>query len=230
LRLRPRLTNAASSQLDNLLICLQGINLGSGADTRLLKLNGKPYSTRDAYTALDTAGDNSDNHGHRIWCTHLPNKVKVFSWLYFKDRLSSRANLHAKHVVDNDQCLRCSSSVESPHHIFFGCRSSSELWRVARLSHVGLLSDEDVWSMTIPDGLDAALWPFVLLTILWRLWDNKNGEVFRSKTSNYRAVLNNVCNDFVTWRKRLPANLVSSLDGWRSFLVDCNATSIIRPS
>jgi hypothetical protein len=89
------------------------------------------------------------------------------------------------------------------------------------------LSDEDVWSATIPDGLDSALWPFVLLTILWRLWDSRNGEVFRSKTSNYRAALNNVCDDFVTWRKRLPTNLVSSLDGWRSFLVGCNATSVI---
>ena len=46
LRLRPRLTNAASNQLDSLTVCLQGINLGDGPDTRLLKLNGKPYTAR----------------------------------------------------------------------------------------------------------------------------------------------------------------------------------------
>ena len=44
LRLRPRHTNAASNQLDSLTVCLQGINLGDGLDTRLLKLNGQPTS------------------------------------------------------------------------------------------------------------------------------------------------------------------------------------------
>jgi len=31
-------------------------------------------------------------------------KVKIFAWLYFKDRLSSRANLFAKHVLDDNIC------------------------------------------------------------------------------------------------------------------------------
>lgn len=85
LRLRPRLTNTTSEHLDSVLTSLLGITLGDGLDTRLLKLTGKPYTTRDAYIALDSTGDSSDMHGERIWGTRLPNKVKVFSWLYFKD-------------------------------------------------------------------------------------------------------------------------------------------------
>lgn len=85
MRLRPRLTNTTSEHLDSVLTSLLGITLGDGLDTRLLKLTGKPYTTRDAYIALDSTGDSSDMHGERIWGTRLPNKVKVFSWLYFKD-------------------------------------------------------------------------------------------------------------------------------------------------
>jgi hypothetical protein len=51
----------------NLMSCLQEINLGDGPDTRLLKLNGKPYSARGAYVALDTSGDSTYHHGRRIW-------------------------------------------------------------------------------------------------------------------------------------------------------------------
>jgi hypothetical protein len=117
-----------------------------------MKLTGKPYSPRAAYAALDNAGDVDDRHGCRIWSTRLPNKVKIFAWLYFKDHLSSRVNLHAKHVVDNEQCLRCNGAVETRCHIFFECRNSSALWRVTKLGHVGLLSDDEIWSSASPAG------------------------------------------------------------------------------
>jgi hypothetical protein len=44
-------------------LALQEITLGDGPDTRLLKLTGRLYYVRDAYAALDTAGDTTDTHG-----------------------------------------------------------------------------------------------------------------------------------------------------------------------
>jgi hypothetical protein len=155
----------------------------------------------------------------------VPNKVKVFAWLYFKDRLSSRENLHAKHVVDDDKCQWCAKSIEDRHHIFFGCTSSSELWTTAGLDHVALLSDDEVWNADIPPSLEASLWPFVFLTILWKLWDSRNGEVFRAEISYHRVVLSRVCDDLFIWRKRLPHNLVNGLLGWRSYLLNCIAVN-----
>jgi hypothetical protein len=87
---------------------LQKTNLHEGTDKRLLKNSGKVFTTRDAYATLDCHSKTPDIHGHHIWGTRLPNKVKVFAWLYFKDRLSTRANLFAKHVLDEDACQRCS--------------------------------------------------------------------------------------------------------------------------
>jgi hypothetical protein len=40
------------------------------------------------------------------------------------------------------------------------------------------MSDVEVWNANVPPGLDAAMWPFILLTILWRLWDDRNGKIF----------------------------------------------------
>jgi hypothetical protein len=40
------------------------------------------------------------------------------------------------------------------------------------------MSDVDIWNASVPNGLDATMWPFILLTILWRLWDDRNGEKY----------------------------------------------------
>jgi len=82
----PRLTNAASSQLGSLLLSLQATTLDDAPDQRLMKLTGKGYTSRDAYIALSSNQDQQDVHANRIWASRVPAKVKIFSWLYFKDR------------------------------------------------------------------------------------------------------------------------------------------------
>jgi len=75
-----------------------------------------------------------DVHAQRIWSSHVMNKVKIFSWLYFKDRLSTRTNLFAKHIVDNDRCERCVGHIEDRYHVFFGCQTSSGAWSQLHLA------------------------------------------------------------------------------------------------
>jgi hypothetical protein len=67
--------------------------------------------------------------------------------------------------------------------------------------------DTDIWTVHTPTHLDASLWPFVLLTLLWRIWDVRNGEIFRSKPSSTRCVLTLACDDLVIWQKRLRTDL-----------------------
>jgi hypothetical protein len=179
--LRLRLRLAARQQLRSLLSSLQDVNLGEGDDVRVVKLTGRPYMTRHAYTTLDDSGDSTDIHGRRIWGTRLPNKVKVFAWLYFKDRLSTKTNLHAKHVVDSERCERCSQAAEDRHHVFFGCVRNRSVWSRIHMIHVEALSDNESWYANTPTNLDASLWPFVYLAIFWRIWDDRNGHVFRSE-------------------------------------------------
>jgi hypothetical protein len=135
-----------------------------GHDVRLMKTTKRPYTTRDAYAALDSAGESSDIHGRRVWKTKLPNKVKIFAWLYFKDRISTKVNLFAKHMVENDKCERCTGSVEDRLHVFFGCAQSKFIWTTIGMENLQRMSDEDVWSATPPACLNKALWPFVFFS------------------------------------------------------------------
>jgi len=119
LRLRPSLTSAASDELCSLLSCLQGLTLTDRDDARLLKLTGKPFTTRDAYAALDSAGDAADAHGRRIWSTHLPNKVKIFSWL-FSEGDSAQKTTFTRSALSTTPCA---SAVDTPWNV--GAMSSS---------------------------------------------------------------------------------------------------------
>jgi hypothetical protein len=227
--LHPRLTNAASSQLASLLICLQATSLVDAPDLRLMKLTGKSYTSRDAYSALAPGQDAPDAHAQRIWTSRVPAKVKIFSWLYFKDRLSTRLNLVSKHVLDDALCERCLEGVEDRRHAFFECTVNSAVWRRLRLPNLAALSDVDVWNASMLANLEK-LWPFVLQTILWRLWDARNGVIFRNENPSARSVISKVCDDFAIWKRRLKdEHDVICLNAWHNRLLSCNTVSSSTP-
>lgn len=144
----------------------------------------------------------------------------------FKDRLSTRTNLFAKHIVDDDRCERCTGHVEDRHHVFFDCPTSSGVWSRLHIASVTELSDVDVWNATVPANLDAKLWPFILQTILWRLWDARNGKKFRAESPTSRSIISKVCGDLVIWRHRLRNDRdVTSLNAWRCYPLSCNTAA-----
>jgi hypothetical protein len=137
--------------------------------------------------------------------------------------LSTRENLVSKHVMDSALCECCAAEVEDRHHIFFGCNVSAAVWDRLSLNNVSSLSDVDAWNAEMPANLDARLWPFVLQTVLCRLWDARNGEIFRNEASSARSVISKVCDDFVTWRCRLKNEQDAiSLDAWCNRFLSCN--------
>jgi hypothetical protein len=169
LHLRTRLTMAARHEVENLLFALAQVHLTMNApDQRLLVSTSAKFNVRDAYKNL-TCTCVQDQNSINIWRTKVPNKVKIFSWLFFKDRLSTRANLFHKNVLDDDMCQRCGSCVETRHHLFFGCASSSELWTVLRLVRINSSTTDMLWCMLMPPEAPQLVWPDILLTILWRI-------------------------------------------------------------
>lgn len=216
LRLRPRLTRAAASKLASLMSVLQGVHLQYGQDVRRLTSTRKPFNTKDAYSMLAPSPSTQDLHGRWIWGTKVPNKVKIFAWLYFKDRLSTKANLLGKHVMDDAVCGRCGHQSEDRQHAFFECQLSNEVWRILRLSHI------DVWALPLNCGQEATIGPSVLLTILWRLWDARNGTIFRNERHLPREVILRVCDDLIIWEGRFrPASRIPGLCRWHLFLRSC---------
>lgn len=178
LRLRPRLTRAAAAELASLMSTLQDVHLQEGQDIRRLTSTRKPFKTRDAYNILAPSPSSQDFHSRWIWGTKVPNKVKIFAWLYSKNRLSMKANLLDKHVMEDAVCGRCDHPSEDRHHVFFDCKLSKEVWIILGLRLLSTAADNDVWALPSDCQQDPATWPFVFLTILWRLWDARNGAIF----------------------------------------------------
>lgn len=108
-----------------------------------------------------------------------------------------------KHVMEDAICDRCGHPVEDRNHAFFACPISPELWNCIGFSALASTSDIDAWSFTSATGLDKAVWPSVLITILWRLWDARNGAIFRGENLSARNVISRVCDDFSPGRAGL---------------------------
>jgi hypothetical protein len=178
--LRPRLTRAAIAELDSFLAVLQGIHLQEGQDVRRLTTTQLRFSSKDVYDALSPSPSIQDFHGRWIWQTKVPNKVKIFAWLYFKDRLSTKANLFYKNVKEDAICSHCEHPIEDRHHTFFGCPLSRDTWNTIGLGLLSTMDDTDVWTLPTAVQQDPATWPSILLTILWCLWEARNGTIFRS--------------------------------------------------
>lgn len=155
----------------------------------------------------------------------MPNKVKNFAWLYFKDRPSTKSNLFHKHVLDNLVCQRCSHSIEDRCHVFFNCPLSKEVWRSIGMPTLSEVEDTDVWSLQPPFGQDHRIWPSILQVLLWRLWDARNRIVFINEQLSSRYVVSRVCDDLSVWEGRfVSASLVLGLRRWRLYLHSCVST------
>jgi hypothetical protein len=152
--LRPRLTRAPASELDSLLFAL---SCRTFVSRMVLKLDGwwqhaSLFAPRTLTTHLAPWPNVQGFHGHWVWHTKVPNNVKIFAWLYFKDWLSTKANLMHKHIMEDSVCSRC--SLEDRYHVFFDCPVSVELWKCIGLISFAITSDIDAWSLTPAPGLD----------------------------------------------------------------------------
>jgi len=79
--------------------------------------------------------------------------------------------------------------------------------------------------MSMPPEAPQLVWPDVLLTILWRIWDARNGFTFRDEVFNRRRIISTVCDDLDVWSHRYSKSLdKEALHRWCYFLRLCNST------
>nr|GEY43985.1 hypothetical protein [Tanacetum cinerariifolium] len=68
------------------------------------------------------------------WSKILPPKVNIFIWRLILDRLSHRLNLSLRGLdIQSITCPSCNTGLESHDHIFFGCDTASNIWRLIRV-------------------------------------------------------------------------------------------------
>lgn len=217
--LRPRLSQAAISDMCLLDDCLQAVTLTDRPDRRALAVPSREdFSTRGAYRALH-ATDQADPGAARVWKTKLPSKVKFFAWLLINDRLNTRANLFHKNIrtLEESFCESCAGVLETDTHIFAVCANSSEVWM-----RLGI--PPDTVCTRIPWMIGASL-PLpedvrldVILTILWHIWKARNNLIFEKQNSTATIIIQKAAKDLEAWSCRY-RNQKHLILAWINFLL-----------
>lgn len=54
-----------------------------------------------------------------LWKIKIPNKVKLFAWIVYKEGLPTQYNLIRKYVYVEDECCFCQNTMEDLSHALF---------------------------------------------------------------------------------------------------------------
>ncbi|KAK9117646.1 hypothetical protein Sjap_016593 [Stephania japonica] len=156
------------------------------------------------WTADDGTGPSSGNcEAYKtIWKSYASMKCRVLCWMVWLDKVNVADILQKRcpliYLQPSWRAL-CKADEESIDHVFLHCRFSLCLWH-AMATELGSGLDDDVsHAMAARKGI---LWRTGMLMILWSLWEERNGRIFRSKDRNWEEV----------WAaaKRYAANVLSN--------------------
>jgi hypothetical protein len=91
--------------------------------------SNKNFSSRHAYLKTCNALDGKYSAMADIWKVRLSDKVKIFCWVFLKDRLHTCDNLFKKSILPDSMCPRCEDGVEDTLHTFVLCLDRRDLER-----------------------------------------------------------------------------------------------------
>jgi hypothetical protein len=185
-------------------------------------LDGSSFSTKAAYNSLHD--QQADDITASVWASHVPNKDKIFGWLFHLDRLNTRANLHRKTIINSPSCPRCPNTVEDRQHLFFDCPAARIIWQRAQLQQYLLLRYPNSWNLQSQTHLPASVWPAIFLSTLWRIWDVRNSLKFRDVIVSPSAAISHVIDDLSIWLHRFKnPKQREDVMLWRDHLSACNS-------
>jgi hypothetical protein len=124
-----------------------------------------------------------------IWKSKVSKKIKIFIWLFFRDRINSR-NLHRRnnYKIDGDDysCVLCNLNIEElSYHLIFQCPFSSECW-----NYLGFNWDHSLY-LTPSKRLSRTVTWTSLLEIFsiaaWEIWKQRNGKIFRGLAPTFQS-------------------------------------------
>ncbi|KAA3484791.1 Retrovirus-related Pol polyprotein LINE-1 [Gossypium australe] len=103
-----------------------------------------------------------------IWKYSGPQRVRVFLWLAFKQRILTNLERVRQRISHSNSCTLCGHDFEDLVHVLRDCPSA-----------------KDVWRLVIPDQLKQRLrdsgttWSCLFGLIAWHIWKNRNLFIFQ---------------------------------------------------
>uniref|UniRef100_A0ACD6AM72 Uncharacterized protein n=1 Tax=Avena sativa TaxID=4498 RepID=A0ACD6AM72_AVESA len=174
--LTPRLTTVASSELADISLELQLVNLRPNTpDSRLCRYTNKKPSNKGFYVNsfrhLQT-----DEQARAVWSNAAPLECKIFNWLARRHRLPTNDRQHRHNMTPSPVCPSCSLD-EDVDHLLVNCFRAREVWRFFSNGGASPSSFLDLWSSRCRSPADTT----ICMAILWNIWKRRNALVFNAK-------------------------------------------------
>lgn len=122
-----------------------------------------------------------------FWKMKIPQKLKVFIWLIFHNKLPTNFLRAKRGMIISDLCPRCNNSPETINHLFRDCPKAIQLWdkfQTGRAMRTGFESSTFDWvshnlkrSRILHLNKDIP-WNTLFCTILWQIWKDRNKKSF----------------------------------------------------
>ena len=116
-----------------------------------------------------------------FWRRKIPNKIVVFGWLVWKDKVLTGNNLIKRGYSGPFRCQICCADYESTIHLFFRCPIIIKMWRLFFVHFMGptwspvyFISAATEWDNL--KGKYRSL-PFFLM---WEVWLGRNKLIFEN--------------------------------------------------
>jgi ribonuclease HI/exonuclease III len=170
----------------------------------------KPYSTSLGYAtflSLPQALPNPEIW-KIIWNTKTIPKVDMFLWTLGHKSIQTGENLQKKGWAGPFRCPLCHKATETTNHLLLTCPFSKEVWTLTVGLHI--TPPQDIHSLLIdwptlspffqPKQSEATrIWQALPRFILWGLWLERNGRIFREKDKKASQVAAGIRALFRDW-------------------------------
>ena len=156
--------------------------------------NGSPSGGFSLTSAMRIAknGEGSeipvDSNWKCIWQLPIPQRVRMFLWLCYQDRIMSNSNRFIRRLTDDPRCYSCGEVEENTLHILRDCPAARLVWR-----NLGVDVDVASWNNSLKEwlaknfggGAEMAMedWGRCFTIACWWLWKWRNERTFNSTPS-----------------------------------------------
>ncbi|KAA3475886.1 RNA-directed DNA polymerase (Reverse transcriptase) [Gossypium australe] len=162
----------------------------AGADRVIWARSGTGiFSVRTAYWSLqEDKWQPHEEHWKIPWKFQGPQRVRLFLWLAFKQRLLTNSERARRGINYSSSCHICGHSSEDLEHALRDCPTAKEVWMLVLPDQIkqrffsAPLQDWLIFNLCFHESLQGSdlTWSKLFGTIAWRIWKNRNLLIFQN--------------------------------------------------
>ncbi|KAG8499648.1 hypothetical protein CXB51_006070 [Gossypium anomalum] len=147
------------------------------------------FSVRSAYWALkEDTWNSQEEHWKISWKYQGPQRVRVFLWLAFQQRLLTNSERTRRGISHSSSCTVCGNDLEDLVHVLRDCPNANDVWKIVVPDQLKQrffslpFHDWFILNLCFHERLQESgvTWSCLFGLIEWRIWKNRNLFIFQN--------------------------------------------------